>query len=874
VTAWRGKVLTDYSGDVPYALVSSKDRIYYLSLHSALLKGFKIKITELNASTGTRIGQPIPLSSDSEVTSEDLILHVGANSGVPILIWTDKAFKTLKINPIGTKQVTSVNVPSGNGDSVMKIIVHAPRSSTAQPHFLVHYQAAEAHWAEVYHTDPASGVTKKAFDFPLLGGRGAFSANSQGSDVYFTRHTEFEDILFSSADAAPLSQWNKHPKNYVGMVNPQDITHAASEVIPRAGSTYAVRSALASSSGHWGLIRNGEPFWVRHEYLSGTIAAAFLEIAKGEDLAGELAAESQGGPLGAYVHRIKRHVRDLQYLPAWAEALPKRFLGSFIGDNAASQDQSLRRDSFGFHKIVLVATEYGRLAALDAGNQGKVIWSIQAVTLKAGQKWELLSIEAEENTALVRAKAGEFLRMDSNTGKILQYQPGAMISSLKTSLKTSISIVDASGKMVLIPIKDDGSLGDLLKVDFGKGTIIVTEGDDGVVRGWSLSTGTKPSLAWQFLPAPGEKVHSVNARPSHDPVASIGKALGDRNVLYKYLNPNILLVTAVGIEASTTTFYIIDSTSGAVIYSTTQTGVDASQPIVVAFAENWFAYSLFTESIAATQGTTQVDRQKLKGYQLVITELYESPYPNDRGSLGSSSNFSNIYPTAADEDETLIIPHGITQTHLLPGPISSMSISSTLQGITTRSILCALPDLNSIISISRAFIDPRRPVSRDPTTAEMEEGLFRHSPALDFEPKWIISHKRDLLSVSDVITSPSLLESTSLVFAFGEIDLFGTRVANIGAFDILGKGFSKLQLVLTVVALAVGTTIVAPFVSPPINAEDPLLVKISTNRFAGKKEADRWNVEGMRPSTSSCTIPIGFIANSSGNISRFCSVTT
>ena len=44
-------VLTTYSGDTPYSLISYKDSVFYLSLHSALLKGFKIKVTELDAST-------------------------------------------------------------------------------------------------------------------------------------------------------------------------------------------------------------------------------------------------------------------------------------------------------------------------------------------------------------------------------------------------------------------------------------------------------------------------------------------------------------------------------------------------------------------------------------------------------------------------------------------------------------------------------------------------------------------------------------------------------------------------------------------------------------------------------------------------------
>ena len=142
-----------------------------------------------------------------------------------------------------------------------------------------------------------------------------------------------------------------------------------------------------------------------------------------------------------------------------------------------------------------------------------------------------------------------------------------------------------------------------------------------------------------------------------------------------------------------------------------------------------------------------------------------------------------------------------------------MTTTSTLQGITPRSLHCTLPRGNALLSIPRPILDPRRPVGRDPTPLEAEEGLFRYSPILEFEPKWLLSHKRDVLSISDVITTPSNLESTSLVFAFGDVDIFGTRLSPIGSFDMLGKGFSKLQLVGTVAALAIGTTLLAPFVS-------------------------------------------------------------
>ena len=798
--------LTPSSGDLPYAVLSLKKRVYYVSLQSALLKGYKVRVTELSAATGESIGQPILLNSDGELTSKDSILHIGTNSGIPFLVWTDKTFKTIRVNIIGTKQITQLKTPISDG-KLEKITVHAPKSHAAKAHLLVHYQEADSHSAEIFHL--TSGSIEKPYDLPRRQGQGAFAASSQGSEVYFTRHTTSEYELISSEDARTLNQWKAQSKDQVGLIDAQEMTYAVSEVVLRGPSTYAVRSALSLLSGDWRLIRNGEFSWSRPEGLAGVIAAAFVGISKEEDLAKELAAEGQSYPLTAYIHRIKRHVRDLRRFPAWAELLPRRLLSSLMGDGANSQAQNLQPDSFGFRKLIIVATENGRLAALDAANQGIVLWNIQAVVLKSDQLWVVLGIEAEDGAALVRGRAGELLRVSLRTGTILKHQPGAT----ESSLKASFPVADRSGNKIFIPVKTDGSLGSIPNADFDESTVVVTQAKDNAVIGWSLSKSSKPVLLWRFTPADGEHVISISPRPSHDPVASIGKALGDRNVLYKYLNPNMLLITASAIETSTASFYALDSASGVVVYSVSHPGVDVSKPIAATMSENWFAYSLFSESNAATQGTSQTDREKVKSYQLIVSEFYESPYPNNRGSLGSSSNSSSIFPPADFTGDSVDTPHVISQTFLIPGPISSMAVTSTLQGITTRSLLCVLPELNAVISISRAFLDPRRPVGRDATAAEAEEGLFRYSPTLDFEPKWMLSHRRDILTISHIITTPSLLESTSLIFAFGEIDLFGTRTAPIGAFDLLGKGFSKLQLMLTVLALAVGTTIVAPFVS-------------------------------------------------------------
>lgn len=63
-----------------------------------------------------------------------------------------------------------------------------------------------------------------------------------------------------------------------------------------------------------------------------------------------------------------------------------------------------------------------------------------------------------------------------------------------------------------------------------------------------------------------------------------------------------------------------------------------------------------------------------------------------------------------------------------------------------------------------------------------------------------------------IITSPALLESTSLVFAYG-LDLFFTRVAPSNTFDVLSESFNKVQLVVTIAGLAFAIVVVRPIVA-------------------------------------------------------------
>ena len=767
------------SGDLPFQVSSSSTDIYYISLQSALLKGYKIKITTLDAVTGKQTYQQI-LNSENEVTGPESIAFVGANTAAPIIAWTDKAGKVLKVNVIGTKQVSSTNIANAGGEEIKAVNVHAAKKLHSRPHFLVHYGTESSSWAEVYHIDLKLGTVSKAYDLPRVQERSVFAASNQDANVYFTRITESEVVVVSSVSHGVLGRWPlKSPST-------ERALHAASEVVGK-GDSVAVRSAVQLASGDWELVRNGVTEWTRHEALAGALAAAWTEADDQEELAHQLEVEGHETLYGAYVHRVKRHINDLQYLQDWLKALPKRVLTSFLTDEVSNLD------GFGIARTVLVATENGRVFAIDTGRHGAVSWSVKAAE---SDTWNVKAITTQPGVATVFAEDGSTVALNVSSGAIIR----------RTAASTpvhSIAVVDNGLAPITVSIKEDGTPAEAVD---GPG-FVVTLSADGRVLGWSAKDNKTP--VWEFAPPQGQKIIRATSRPAHDPIASIGKVLGDRSVLYKYINPNLALITAVGDKSAT--FYLLDAISGTILHSTTQNDVDTTQPIASAISENWFSYSFWGEA---------EDPSNAKGYQLVISELYESPFPNDRGTLGSAPNYSAIHDTNAPS-----LPHVISQAFVIAEPISHMAVTQTRQGITTRQLLCVLPASNAIVGIPRYVLDPRRPIDRDPTATELEEGLIKYAPALEFDGRWFLTHVRDVRGINSVLASSTLLESTGLVFAFGG-DIFGSRVAPSQAFDVLGKGFSKIQLVLTVLALGVGVVILSPIVSfppLPLSSSRPLL---------------------------------------------------
>jgi len=89
-----------------------------------------------------------------------------------------------------------------------------------------------------------------------------------------------------------------------------------------------------------------------------------------------------------------------------------------------------------------------------------------------------------------------------------------------------------------------------------------------------------------------EVIVAIGAKQMHDRIHSHGKVLGDRSVLYKYLNPNLIGVVTSGQDGQKIPFvnvYLIDTVTGSIINSFNHKRCKG--PVHIVHSENWFFVS-------------------------------------------------------------------------------------------------------------------------------------------------------------------------------------------------------------------------------------------------------------------------------------------
>ncbi|KAJ6485547.1 DUF1620-domain-containing protein [Mycena sanguinolenta] len=604
------------------------------------------------------------------------------------------------------------------------------------------------------------------------------------------------------------------------------------------------RLVITTSTGTIQLWEQDQLVWGREESLAAIDRAVFVELPLSEHVA-RVNVEGE-----SFVSRLTRQIADAKDFPAYAAAFAQRFVtGAAPPDEVVLSAHnhtgatSLARDAFGFKQVLVTATAYGSVFGLDTAS-GTILWTRVLDAADGTVRPVKIFVvdghaDGKKDVVLVAQRTAQNTLVDTVLFRI-DPLTGASVDPVEEDtqrlLQGTLVIAGPLAEAFILPESDIIVLIDeffqaclAIHVDFVISNAMLqinpypdTEASAALVARHapnlylpfmeSFADGPRvvghalkldPSLSdkyvahrtWGLRLPPGETVTQI-VKPHPGPVASLGKVLGNRTTLYKYLNPRMLVVLTKGTDAAESPgcgVYAVDGAKGSVVYSAVVPGAGGTGCDVHAtLVENWLVYHYY-EGDGMREGET-------KGWRLVTVELYEGGL-DEKTQSSDMSAFSPESMQVEALEQSYIFAHGIT----------AITTTSTKFGITSKDIIVATRN-NKIHSIPRRILNPRRPKGRKPTAEEQqEEQLIQYDVLIPEDPRRTISHTYEVAQTRKIITSPALLESTSLVFTYG-LDLFFTRVAPSNTFDILNKNFNKAQLVLTVSGLALGIVIAKPMV--------------------------------------------------------------
>ncbi|ORZ03581.1 hypothetical protein BCR43DRAFT_483607 [Syncephalastrum racemosum] len=744
------------------------------------------------------------------------------------------------VDATGTVFMTTIlEAPSGQVQGTIKVSHSAVEQITACGKHLVWLEKGSLKWLEL--------GTKKAQSTTLQSLVGLPEAAISCSDATITVSTDEKSVVVGIQDKA-LESIKQIPSRYVAVTKDGQavatsdptslrielgndaVEHEHPSVLTGPATfLHQVESGflVGTASGSMFMYDRNGKVWSREEALGHATASEFLELPEKQhwtqmvdELAEDETEQKTVHPMTRYMRRLQTHFAELQEIPQWLMA---RFTG------AAKQEQKQlvslldaqscwtgggnvepHRDNFGLRKMIITVTSTGKIVAQDTGRRGATVWARYFgnvvfdeihVVRAASVKFPPL-IVAIGHSGEPGYEEQHLYRLNAMTGA--DYVSSILTEYFEPELITGTRFA----KVMRLPIEEPDERTHILAL-YEAGTTRVyiypdSEGarkaflafkpefyfaqrhsNDHSIRGYRVHEGYRGSLTAQpvwTLDLPADAKIVAQSRPVHGNVASLGRVLGNRNVLYKYLNPHFFAVLSS--EQDRLVVRVVDAVKGAVLYEADHANVDTDQNEVhVIQAENWVVYHFWS------------DGPRAKGYQTVVLELYEGENENERVLGANFSSFDNVQPYVR------------SSAFMFPYQVRSMGVTTTRNGVSTKEILFALR--HQIMGVNKRLLDPRRPIDK-PSKEDQEEGLIPYGPIPE-ERQMFLSYHLEVAGIKHIVTTPALLESTSLVYCYG-LDTFFTRSSPSKRFDVLSEDFSKSQLLLTIVGLVASIAVAGPMV--------------------------------------------------------------
>jgi len=236
-------------------------------------------------------------------------------------------------------------------------------------------------------------------------------------------------------------------------------------------------------------------------------------------------------------------------------------------DSAVIRDDNeltLIRDKFGLHKVIIALASNGKLFAIDSLT-GAIIWSIYepflSHSLDAKNK---IPIWVQRTTAhypfpsqcTVVNRNGFIFSFDPITGQVLEriklevdVSQTMLLSHTDSNHLKPILILDDKLKPIIYPSSAMSLFLPLKDIYY----MLITNERNGSIRGLSFTDSKQNELIakqiWAIdLPTPLSGLQVVFKRYGEH-VHSQGRVMGDRNVLYKYLNPNLVAIVGESLDS-------------------------------------------------------------------------------------------------------------------------------------------------------------------------------------------------------------------------------------------------------------------------------------------------------------------------------------
>ncbi|XP_010898640.2 ER membrane protein complex subunit 1 isoform X1 [Esox lucius] len=543
----------------------------------------------------------------------------------------------------------------------------------------------------------------------------------------------------------------------------------------------------------------GRVVWTREEALADVVTMEMVDLpltGTQAELEGEFGKKAaiQDGLLPMVMKRLSSQVILLQ---AWMAHLWKLFYEARKPRSQIKNEvtiETLSRDEFNLQKMMVMVTASGKLFGIDS-KSGTILWKHYLENVQPNAAFKLI---VQRTTAhFPHPPQCTLLIKDKDTGLAtlhvfnpifgrksqisLPALPRPILQSLLLPVidqdyAKCLLLVDDQYKVTAFPSTKNvmQQLQEMASSIF----FYLVDSEQGTLSGFRLRKDLSSELIWEVvLPTEVQKIVAVKGKRPSEHVHSQGRVMGDRSVLYKYLNPNLLAVvtesTDTHPERAFVGMFLVDGVTGRIIHEAVQR--KARGPIHFVHSENWVVYEYWNT--------------KSRRNEFSVLELFEGT------ELYNSTVFSSL--------DRPHLPQVLQQSYIFPSPITTMEATLTEKGITSRHLLVGLPS-GAILSLPKMFLDPRRPEVVNEHSRE--ENLIPYAPEMPIRTEWFINYNQTISRLKGIYTAPSGLESTCLVVAYG-LDIYQTRVYPSKQFDVLKDDYDYVLISSVLFALFFATMI-------------------------------------------------------------------